>query len=135
MQGSERIHMTRNHVYLLLVPLLAVGSLGYLGTRGAATAASSARSSSSRPELDYLKAVNSAAPPKDPQLLFLLMGEYANANRQTEGAEFFSERLNEFGPRLNDAQKSLYLSAIGLLSAQHASSVSLLEQAKQLSSG
>ncbi len=140
--------MTRNHVYLLLVPLLAVGSLGYLGTRGAATAASSARSSSSRPELDYLKAVNSAAPPKDPQLLFLLMGEYANANRQTEGAEFFSARLNEFGPRLNDAQKSLYLSAIGLLRAQHASSVSLfhrigyvketiamLDQAKQLSSG
>ena len=148
MQGSERIHMTRNHVYLLLVLLLPVGSLAYLGTRGAATAASSARSSSSRPELDYLKAVNSAAPPKDPQLLFLLMGEYANANRQTEGAEFFSARLNEFGPRLNDAQKSLYLSAIGLLRAQHASSVSLfhrigyvketiamLDQAKQLSSG
>lgn len=25
------------------------------------------------PELEYLKAVNSVAPPKDPQLLFLLM--------------------------------------------------------------
>jgi hypothetical protein len=42
---------------------------------------------SSRPELEYLKAVNSAAPPQDPQLLFLLMGEFANANRQEEGAE------------------------------------------------
>jgi glyoxylase-like metal-dependent hydrolase (beta-lactamase superfamily II) len=102
----------------------------------------------SRPELEYLKAVNSAAPPQDPQLLFLLMGEFANANRQAEGADFFTARLNEFGPRLNDAQKALYLSAIGLLRAQHASSVPLLrrigyvyetvgmlDRAKQLSGG
>jgi hypothetical protein len=27
-----------------------------------------------RPDLEYLKAVNKAAPPRDPQLLFLLMG-------------------------------------------------------------
>jgi glyoxylase-like metal-dependent hydrolase (beta-lactamase superfamily II) len=104
--------------------------------------------SSGRPELEYLKAVNSVAPPRDPQLLFLLMAEYSNANRQGEGAEFFSVRLKEFGPRLTDAQKALYLSAIGLLRAQHASQVSLLhrigyvkdtiamlEQAKQLSGG
>jgi hypothetical protein len=77
---------------------------------------------SSRPELEYLKAVNSAAPPEDPQLLFLLMGEFANANQQAEGAEFLSARLNEFSPRLSDAQKALYLSAIGLLRAQNASS-------------
>ena len=101
-----------------------------------------------RPELEYLQAVNSVAPPKDPQLLFLLMGEYSNANLQGEGAEFFSARLKEFGSRLTDPQKSLYLSAIGLLRAQHASSVSLLdrvgyvkdtiailEQAKQASGG
>ena len=106
------------------------------------------RRMSSRPELEYLKAVNSAAPPQDPQLLFLLMGEFANANQQPEGAEFLSARLNEFGPRLADAQKALYLSAIGLLRAQHASSVSLfhrigyvkdtiamLDQAKKLSGG
>jgi glyoxylase-like metal-dependent hydrolase (beta-lactamase superfamily II) len=103
---------------------------------------------SGRPELEYLKAVNSVAPPRDPQLLFLLMAQYSNANRQGEGAEFFSARLKEFGPRLTDAQRALYLSAIGLLRAQHASSVSLLhrvgyvkdtiailEQAKQLSGG
>jgi glyoxylase-like metal-dependent hydrolase (beta-lactamase superfamily II) len=101
-----------------------------------------------RPELEYLNAVNSAAPPRDPQLLFLLMAQYSNANLQGEGAEFFSARLTDFGPRLTDAQKALYLSAIGLLRAQHASSVSLLhrfgyvketiavlEQAKQLSGG
>ena len=105
-----------------------------------------AEASSHRPELEYLKAVNSVAPPRDPQLLFLLMAEYSNANLQGEGAEFFSARLNEFGPRLTDAQKALYLSAIGLLRAQHAASVSLLhrigyvkdtiailDQAKQLS--
>src|SRR5713101_488504 len=67
------------------------------------------------PELEYLKAVNSVAPPRDPQLVFLLMGQYSNANRQDEGAEFFSARLKEFGPRLTHAQKALYLSAIGLL--------------------
>jgi len=100
------------------------------------------------PDLEYLRAVNSVAPPRDPQLLFLLMGQYSNANLQGEGAEFFSARLREFGPRLTDAQKSLYLTAIGLLRAQHASSVSLLhrvgyvkdtlailEQAKQASGG
>src|SRR5215471_16899440 len=87
-----------------------------------------ARRGSTRPELEYLKAVNSVAPPQDPQLLFLLMGEFA--------------------PRLSDAQKALYLSAIGLLRAQHASSISLfgrigyvkdtismLDQAKKLSGG
>ena len=74
-----------------------------------------ARRASTRPELEYLKAVNSVAPPQDPQLLFLLMGEFANANQQAEGAEFLSARLNEFAPRLSDAQKALYLSAIGLL--------------------
>jgi glyoxylase-like metal-dependent hydrolase (beta-lactamase superfamily II) len=103
---------------------------------------------SGRPELEYLKAVNSVAPPRDPQLLFLLMAEYSNANRQGEGAEFFSARLKEFGPRLTDVQRALYLSAIALLRAQYASSISLLhrvgyvketiatlEQAKQLSGG
>jgi glyoxylase-like metal-dependent hydrolase (beta-lactamase superfamily II) len=103
---------------------------------------------SHRPELDYLKAVNSVAPPQDPQLLFLLMAQYSNANQQGEGAEFFSARLKEFAPRLTDVQKALYLSAIGLLRAQNASSVPLLhrvgyvkdtiamlEQAKQLSGG
>jgi glyoxylase-like metal-dependent hydrolase (beta-lactamase superfamily II) len=107
-----------------------------------------AGASSVRPELEYLKAVNSVAPPRDPQLLFLLMAQYSNANLQGEGAEFFSARLKEFGPRLTDVQKALYLSAIGLLRAQHASfvpllhrvgyvkdTIAMLEQAKQLSGG
>ena len=92
--------------------------------------------------------MNQVAPPKDPQLLFLLMAQYASANRHAEGAEFFSARLREFGPRLTDVEKSLYLSTIGLLRAQHARAVPLLhrvawvketiailDRAKQLSGG
>lgn len=106
------------------------------------------RHRSSNPELDYLKVVNAAGPPQDPQLLFLLMGAFANANQAGEGARFLSGRLDEYAPRLTDAQKALYLSAIALLRAQHASSVSLfsrignvkdtiamLDQAKALSDG
>jgi hypothetical protein len=81
-----------------------------------------------RPDLEYLKAVNQAAPPADPQVLFLLMGQYANANLQAEGIEFLSARLREFDPQLNDTQKALYLSAIGLLRAQHAAAVPLLHR-------
>src|SRR5579863_2913230 len=81
-----------------------------------------------RPDLEYFQAINRVAPPQDPQLLFLLMGQYSNANLQGEGAEFFSARLKEFGPRLADAEKALYLSAIGLLRAQHAFSVPLLQR-------
>jgi glyoxylase-like metal-dependent hydrolase (beta-lactamase superfamily II) len=138
----------KTSVYLLVALLLGTAALlGLLRVfAGGETRTSS--SSSSRPELEYLRAVNSVAPPRDPQLLFLLMAEYSNANRQGEGAEFFSARLKEFGSHLTDTQKALYLSAIGLLQAQHASSVSLLhrvgyvketiatlEHAKQLSGG
>src|SRR5499427_1602219 len=100
------------------------------------------------PDLEYLKAVNSTAPPKDPELMFILMTEFANSNLQAEGADFFSARLREFEPQLTPVQRSLYLGIIGLLHAQHASSVPLLrrygyvketiatlDQAKQLSGG
>jgi glyoxylase-like metal-dependent hydrolase (beta-lactamase superfamily II) len=99
-------------------------------------------------DLEYLKSVNSVAAPKDPELLFILMTEFANSNLQGEGAEFFSARLKEFEPQLTPVQKSLYLSIVGLLRAQHASTVPLLkrygyvkhtiavlDQAKQLSGG
>jgi glyoxylase-like metal-dependent hydrolase (beta-lactamase superfamily II) len=120
--------------------VVALPLLGALET----TAPSACR----RPDLEYLKAVNQAAPPQDPQLLFLLMGEYANANMQAEGVDFFSQRLREFDARLTDAQRALYLSAIGLLRAQQAQvipllyrigwvkeTIAMLEKAKQLSGG
>jgi glyoxylase-like metal-dependent hydrolase (beta-lactamase superfamily II) len=100
------------------------------------------------PELEYLKSVNRVAPPKDPQLMFILMSEFANSNLQDEGADFFSARLRDFDPQLTTVQKSLYLGIIGLLRAQNASRVPLLkrytyvndtiatlDQAKQLSGG
>jgi glyoxylase-like metal-dependent hydrolase (beta-lactamase superfamily II) len=136
-------------IYLLAALLLFGVLLANLrGTPAGPGPGNHGEAGSVRPDLEYLKAANSVAPPQDPQLLFLLMAQYSNANLQGEGAEFFSARLKEFGPRLTDAQKALYLSAIGLLRAQHASSVSLLHrigyvkdtiailnQAKQLSGG
>jgi glyoxylase-like metal-dependent hydrolase (beta-lactamase superfamily II) len=135
-------------LYLLAALLLGTALATLHGMPVARHAASSPQSPSGRPELEYWKALNSVAPPQDPQVLFLLMAQYSNANLQGEGAEFFSARLKEFGSRLTDPQKALYLSAIGLLRAQHASSVSLLrrvgyvkdtiatlDQAKQLSGG
>ena len=80
------------------------------------------------PELEYLKRVNSIAPPKDPELMFILMGEFASSNLQDEGAEFFSARLRDFEPQLTPVQKSLYLGIIGLLRAQNASRVPLLRR-------
>jgi hypothetical protein len=158
-------------IMMVVVPLLAVGlaatypaarrpticllavlllETGLVTSHGALAGESGNNSSpgSRHPELDYLKAVNNVAPPRDPELLFLLMAAYSNANLQGEGAEFFSAKLKEFDSRLTPVQKALYLSAIGLLRAQHATSISLLhrigyvketisilEQAKQLSGG
>src|SRR5215471_7043467 len=119
----------RNRVFYPVLLVIVAGLLVKLAaSRADGWNAHRTESGSYNVELEYLKAVNSTAPPKDPQLLFLLMGAYANANQQREGVEFFSKRLNEFGPRLADSQKSLYLSAIGLLRAQHASAVSLLHR-------
>jgi hypothetical protein len=98
------------------------------GVRADTSPRSHAENTAHPPELEYLQAVNSVAPPKDPQLLFLLMAQYSNLNLQGEGVEFFSARFKEFEPRLTDPQKSLYLIAIALLRAQNASSVSLLHR-------
>ena len=135
-------------IYLSGILLLGAGIVMlYSGSHPERSRANSSPQTQ-RPEIGYLEAVNKVAPPKDPQILFLLMAQYSNANQQAEGAEFFSARLNEFASRLSDPQKALYLSAIGLLRAQHASEISILhrisyvkqtiatlDQAKQLSGG
>jgi len=138
----------KTSIYLAAALLVTAALFAVFRTAVGVASARTCVSSARRPEIEYLKAVNRVAPPRDPQLVFLLMGQYSNANRQGEGAEFFSARLKEFGPSLSAAQKALYLSAIGLLRAQNASSVSLLhrfgyvkdtvailEQARQLSDG
>ena len=108
----------RVFIFFTLAMFLVAGVLLLL-KRGASISPVMANASGFRhPDIEYFKVINSVAPPQDPQILFLLMGQYSNANLQKEGAEFFSARLKEFGPRLTDAQKSLYLSAIGLLRAQ-----------------
>jgi len=140
--------IARPLIYLLATLLLGSAPVTSRGALAAGGGGEGSSSASHDPDLNYLKAVNSVAPPRDPELLFLLMAAYSNANLQGEGAEFFSARLKEFDSRLTAAQKALYLSAIGLLRAQHASSVSLLhrvgyvketisilDQAKQLTGG
>jgi len=138
-------------VFFYLSGALLLFGILLIGLRATSVGSVSGKTSvseSPRPELEYFKAVNSVGPPQDPQILFLLMAQYSNANLQGVGAEFFSARLKEFGPRLTDTQKALYLSAIGLLRAQNAHSVpllrrvgyvketiSILDQAKQLSGG
>src|SRR5215510_7388302 len=131
-------------VLLLGLLVLVVGAIVVM--QGGRT--ESHYASTSLPDLEYLRAINSAGPPQDPQLLFLLMTAYVSGNRPGEGAEFFSARLKEYEGRVTPVQKSLYLGIIGLLRAQHAASLSLLrrygyvketiailEQAKQLSGG
>src|SRR5215831_17842725 len=138
--------MSRSVRIALLLVLLVLTLAAILVMQSGRAESHSA--STSLPDLEYLKAINSNGPPQDPELLFLLMTQYVSANRQGEGAEFFSARLKEFEGRLTPVQKSLYLSIIGLLRAQHASSLSLLrrygyvketiailDQAKQASGG
>src|SRR6266853_1535393 len=81
-----------------------------------------------RPELAYLQAINLQGPPRDPQMLFLLMADYANANRHREGAEFLEARLKAFDPQLTDPQRSLYLAAIATLRAGAAAKIPLLHR-------
>ena len=138
MKGSALLRV----VILLCLLLLIVGAA--LVLRSGDNPAAKRHSA----DLEYLKAVNSVAPLNDPELLFVLMTEFVNSNLQGEGAEFFSSRLKQFEPQLTSVQKSLYLSIVGLLRAQHASlvpllkrygyvkeTIGILDQAKELSGG
>src|SRR5262245_4954315 len=138
MKGSALLRV----VMLLCVLLLIVGAA--LVLRSSDNPAMKRHSA----DLEYLKAVNSVVPLNDPELLFVLMTEFVNSNLQGEGAEFFSSRLKQFEPQLTSVQKSLYLSIVGLLRAQHASlvpllkrygyvkeTIAILDQAEQLSGG
>ena len=55
--------------------------LSIIGTPLLKADAGQASAAATRPDLDYLKAVNQAGPPQDPQLLFLLMVQYAASPR------------------------------------------------------
>jgi glyoxylase-like metal-dependent hydrolase (beta-lactamase superfamily II) len=81
-----------------------------------------------RPELAYLEQVNAWRPPSDPQLLFLLMGQFANAGRQLEGAQYLDDLRRRFDPKLNDTQRALYLTAIASLRAGGAEQIPLYQR-------
>ena len=72
------------HVQSLLLEDALYGSLAAEGVGDSSSA------TWHRPELEYFKVLNRAGPPRDPQILFLLIGQYANANLHRDGIEFFS---------------------------------------------
>ena len=69
----------RSVIYLsaALLPL-ALFLVNPGGTSTGTNPANHAGNTTEFPELEYSKAVNRVAPPKDPQLLFLLMAQYSN---------------------------------------------------------
>ncbi|MBS0182593.1 MAG: MBL fold metallo-hydrolase [Nitrospira sp.] len=81
-----------------------------------------------QPELAYLKQVNQWRPPSDPQLLFLLMQQFANTGRHVEGIVYLEDVLNRFTSRLTDNQMAQYLVAIAFLRADHAYEVFLFKR-------
>jgi len=137
--------LTTLGLWVGLVSLLVVILLGSMPL---ARAQAQPQSSGLSPELAYLKQVNQWRPPTDPQLHFLLMGQFANAGRHVEGIAFFEDALKRFGPQLDDNRKAQYLLAIASLRAGHAKEVfllqrvgwvrdtiGLLDEAKRLSTG
>ena len=105
-------------VGVLLVSLLFMG-----GTTGVPSPSPSDPQATDRPELAYLKQVNAWHPPSDPQLLFLLMQQYANSGRHLAGASYIDELRRRFDGQLDDTQRALYLTAIASLRAGGASQV------------
>ena len=94
----------------------------------APVAQAAASTDAQRPELAYLKQVNQWRPPSDPQLIFLLMAQFANAGRHAEGIAYFNGVLKRFEAELDDTHKALYLTAVASLRAGHANDVFLLSR-------
>ena len=76
----------------------------------------------------YLKYVNQLRPPSDPELLYILMAQFANAGRYAEGIEYFNGELRRFKPALSDTQQAHYLTAIASLRAGEARQIFLLRR-------
>src|SRR5262252_845573 len=119
-----------NAIPWILAGTVAVGGGAVYALASAAphTHTPAERPRAPRPELEYLQAINLQGPPKDPQLLFLLMADYANANRHREGAEFLDARRKAFDAQLSDTQRALYLTASAALRAGAAHEIPLLHR-------
>lgn len=77
-------------------------------------------------ELEYLKVLNDSGSAKDPRTVLLLMAEFINAKRTQEGISKFESYLQEY--KLSNAQKAIYLCALGLLRAVHTEDIFPLRQ-------
>jgi glyoxylase-like metal-dependent hydrolase (beta-lactamase superfamily II) len=121
---NPTVRFSRWAAALLAATVLAALALAAPGRPADATAARPG----TPPELEYLKQVNGWRPPSDPQILFLLMAQYANAGRAAEGAAHLDELRRRFEPQLSDVQRALYLTATASLRAQAAGEVPLLQR-------
>jgi glyoxylase-like metal-dependent hydrolase (beta-lactamase superfamily II) len=136
-----------NRLHRLLLTLAGAAAALWIFW-GSAAAQRMPAAPADRPELAYLMQVNAWRPPSDPQLLFLLMAQFANANRHAEGIAFLDALRTRFDAQLSDPQRALYLTAIASLRAGHADqvfllrrigwvrdTVAMLDEAKRLSGG
>src|SRR5262249_36641426 len=73
----------RPFIYLLAALLFGTALVTSHVALAAGGSGDSSSSASHHPDLYYLKAVNRVAPPRDPELLLLLMAGYSNANLQS----------------------------------------------------
>jgi hypothetical protein len=69
-------------IYSIAALLVASAVAVLYKTTAAAESGVGTAAVSHRPVLEYLQAVNSVTPSQDPQLLFLPMAQYSNANLQ-----------------------------------------------------
>lgn len=76
----------------------------------------------------YFETVNRSAGKVDPQVIFVLMGQYLNANQQLRGMAYYSKYLRDNDSRLSGPYRALYLSALALLRASHAQRIPLLDR-------
>jgi glyoxylase-like metal-dependent hydrolase (beta-lactamase superfamily II) len=125
---EQRMNVLRRWFFILVCGAGVLLTADLITGAADASAGNAAPVAVDRPELAYLEQVNRWRPPSDPQLVFLLMGQFANAGRHAEGVAFFEDLRKRFGPQLNDGQRAIYLTAIAVLRAGHANDVSLLKR-------
>ncbi len=107
-------------------PLIALAAALLLGLSAYAV------SSAPRPapaiadaRLEYLKVVNRMSPATDPELVMMLMTQFMSTNDLSGGIAYYEELLRQNEHTASPVQRSLYLTALGLLRAQNAQNVSL----------
>ncbi|MCI0591116.1 MAG: MBL fold metallo-hydrolase [Gammaproteobacteria bacterium] len=113
----------RHSLTITLILLIAASLLG----SGCATT-STAPYQTYHPELEYLKSLHQAGPVADPQLVAFLMQQFMNANQLQSGIAFFESLLQKQKAQLSSEQEALYLAALGVLRASHATQVPLLKR-------